>query len=287
MSMEDVHDLAKEETSRMLEMKMTPRKDAATGVNVPSVSRTFDTKSCSPCTKESRVFLRPTERSDSMIVYLNMETGRVETYKQVTNDMFMAELAGSAKRQMLLNNPLERKSSLHEMRSRVTAMAIVRKLGLHVGEGEGIMEAIQTSIECAVDKEVQGKWREMDPSLSLWDIALLEHDCASDELRLHQPCRYHMDGNGSHYLETYCTFPKIRAGGESGETCFAQNKGGTALLPLVHHGFAVENRPGIDVLHVKLTGTLHAGDNSRGLHNYSKVKGAFKKKRDKRSRRNI
>lgn len=287
MSMEDVEELAKEETSRILDMKMTGRKDAATGVNVPNVSRTFDTRSCSPCTKESRIFLRATERTDSTVVYLNMETGRVETYKQVTNDMFMSEMAGGAKRRMLMTNSLERKCSLYEMRSRVTAMAIVRKLGLYVGEGEGIMDVLETSIHCAVEKDVQERWWDVDKTLSLWDIALLEHDCASDELRLHQPCRYHVDGNGGHCLETYGTFPKVREGMREGETSMVSHTQRTALLPLVHQGFAVENRPGVDVLHVKLTGTVHAGDNSRGVHNYSKVKGAFKKKREKRKYRNV
>ena len=272
--------LARKESEGMVEMKTCTRKGAAGGNHIPNQSRTFDSKSCSACTKDDRVFLssRKTRtqlgaNTNTGVLYLNHDTGRVQHYGQVSTDLFMTDLSTVAKRRMLETDSLERASSLQEMRSRIQSMAIVHRMGLQV-PGNDVFRALQDAIMfVSSNVDVVEKWRKFDKHLSLWDAVLLEHDCSSGESRLHQPCRYHEDGNDGHWLETYVAMPKV---------CVNQHGAGysrevvqdalPADVSLVHQGFAVRTQPGLELLHLNLSETHHAADGRRGRDNYTRVK---------------
>ena len=216
--------------------------------------------------------------TNSAQFYLNHDTGRVEHYGQVSTDLYMADLSATAKRKMLESDALEHTCALKEMKSRVKAIALVHVMGLDV-PANNTFASLEEAIYIASLEKVHNKWQRVDHELTVWDIVLLELDCMTGESRLHQPCRYHEDGNNADWLETYVTMPKIsvtqHGAGYSRETV---TNAAPADISLVHQGFLARTRPGRDILHLNLSDTHHAADTRRGRSNYAKVKGSYKKK---------
>ena len=112
--------------------------------------------------------------------------------------------------------------------------------------------------------------------MSIWKSVLLEYALTTGEMRNHENLKAHVDGNTSHFMETMTIF-----GRNHNSDHFANSKSSSrfvnevdnAKLVLLYCNTTLEIECGNDIIHSKLTNTVHVADRSRCSRNISKVHG--------------
>lgn len=178
-----IYHVSREEASRIEEMRMYKRSGPAGGFVIPSQLQLFDRMSCTPCTKQRRMFLRMGEgrSTDCPLVYVNPKTGSIAKFSQLYNDVYMTKLTPTEKREKLRMSMHWRVKSICEMESRLQALAIVEHLGLYKKSKNKnpLMQALKATLCKLCDAHVVDFWRVVDPQLSMWEITMLEYSCST------------------------------------------------------------------------------------------------------------
>ena len=105
-----------------------------------------------------------------------------------------------------------RVKTIAEMDSRIKTMATVNEFDLCPVEDSWTkaIHKIKKVLDVVDDQSsgIERSWKRVDPNLSLWDIFLLEYACRTGEMQNHEPMATHVDGNTSHFLESYFAIGK-------------------------------------------------------------------------------
>jgi hypothetical protein len=156
-------------------------------------------------------------------------------------------------------------------RIRVISAAVMLKL-TPTGVGvNSIWQKLITAIQSG-NSESFKEWQQADVTLSYWEVILLEWATSTGEMRNHEACHSHEDGNKSHFMETMWLGGKVDTKDPTGCTTKVQAMtSGKLVLPL--QGVVLDIRCGTDLLHLALTNTMHAPDETRDCCNFSRVHG--------------
>lgn len=240
----------------------------------------YDQKYSCPAAKKHRLFWRSLHSFATGLHfrYLNEEKDSLVEFNGYYRDPYMARLNKSRKRKELWVDAPKRRKTILEMQSRLKALAIAKHLGLdrQCGMGKKLewKDRAWDTFEFAVERLpfVWQVWKEIDESLDIFEIVLLEWASATGEMRNHQAVACHVDANTSHFMESMTLFGKAPPGSCVPCTTAVENlHPGFLSFPLL--GFAVEFRCGRDVLHLQLSRTMHVPDRSRDRFNWSWVHG--------------
>ena len=273
LSNEDIVDISRSETIRISKLTTEKRPGAAGGFSIPSIDPQYDSKYCSDCTKENRVFIRGprSKATNTCVRYVNPDTDQVEEYGSVYADPYMYRGDKRAKSKTLKVRESERNKTLAEMKSRLRAMVIIETTKL-IPNGQ-VWGSFIDSIRRAEHKI--SDWQSINSSLSFFDIVLLEYACGTGEMRNHQALATHIDKNTSHPLESYTLWGKVPMINDNHGYCTSRLVGGmvSGKLSLPNVGVALVSRCGRDAWHLVLNDTMHAADPSRDQYNWSWVHG--------------
>jgi hypothetical protein len=163
------------------------------------------------------------------------------------------------------------------MMSRIRTPSVLEMLKLtRPTEKKGVWEGVWDTIIAAIKKngnsESINEWKRVDCELSHWEIVLLEWAASTGEMRNHEACHSHEDGNNSHFLETVWFGGKVDLKDQSSSTTKAKGMtSGKLVLPI--QGVTLDVRCGSDLLHLSLKNTMHAADETRNRLNFSRVHG--------------
>jgi hypothetical protein len=159
------------------------------------------------------------------------------------------------------------------MTSRFRILCVCEILELTPPARAGV-ESVWLNLRSAIERisDSHREWNQACDHLSNWEIVLLEWATSSGEMRNHQACYCHEDGNKSNLLETMWLGGKVR--GNDKTTSTTKVKGmtnGKLVLPI--QGLVFDIQCGRDLLHLALTNTMHVPDDTRNCYNYSRVHG--------------
>jgi len=210
------------------------------------------------------------------LMYWNAHTKKVVQLNGIYRDLHMSLNKKGQKRDILIANPDVRKKTIAEMKSRMKALIITIRMGLYYhSPAYKKSKTFWGSLQQAMDLALLSRsfWESVDSSLSLLDIVCLEYAATTGEMKNYEPVAAHQDGNSSHYLESMTIFAKLPMPrqGQSCTSLVSQMVPGILAVPM--HGFAFKITCGRDVLHSRLTGTVHVADYTRNDRNFSWVHG--------------
>ena len=123
------------------------------------------------------------------------------------------------------------------------------------------------------------EWTDIDPSLSEWEIFLLEYSLMTGEIANDAPLAAHLDKSKGHLIETMFYVAKIDPNDPRNNTDLAESCEqmiGQTMMPF--QGAAWQLRPTRDVLHANFQHTTHVADSDRGHTNISVAKHSRAKK---------
>ena len=157
------------------------------------------------------------------------------------------------------------------MRLCVIAAVLMLKLNPTGVCVDSIWQNLITAIQSG-NSESFKEWKQEDVTLSYWEIILLEWATSTGEMRNHEACHSHKDGNKSHLIETMWLGGKVNVKDPAGCTTKVQEMtSGKLVLPM--QGVVLDIRCGTDLLHLALADTMHAPDETRDRCNFSRVHG--------------
>ena len=210
ISNESVVAICKQETEHISLLETAKRCGPSGGYANPSTDSKFDYISCTPITKENRVFHKNKTGNSTQLTcrYFNGLTQRIVDFEQVYTDPFMARYNKKEKRDGLLQHKCVREKTIVEMKSRVKALVLVDHLGLVNSSfpGRSMAGLDQAFDRYAINEQC---WIEADPGLSPFEMVLLEYACGTGEMRNHQALAAHKDSNKSHFMESMTLFGRI------------------------------------------------------------------------------
>jgi hypothetical protein len=272
ISNEAIYQLSAQETKSVMEMETGSRQGCAGGRFHFSDNVDHDVASLSAATKHSRVFIVNEKSASTKLecVYINYgKGGEAVRYPSVYNDVLMKRLKAKEKKEVAMNCKYHREKYLSEMKSRLRCFLVMDYFGL-----ENVNCDHWTSfLEAASKTSKLQEWQMNDPTLSLFDCALLEWCCSTGEMRNHQALSVHTDGNKSHSVETMQAFgrldPSCAHMGKSRQVSFFRD----AILCALWEMVAMRIRCGRDIWHLSLAHTYHLPDRSRDKYNTTWVHG--------------
>ncbi len=260
------------ETERIKDMVKGKRQGPASGFYLlPHSILDTESSSLSKVTQNDRVFDRgPNQNSTGNTVrYSNWQNER----KSITayRDQNMQRFDHSSKTKEALTASCYRHLLIKEMMSRMQAIVVAIILDLApAAEEYNVWNALIIAI--AQIDETSEKWMEIDETLTQWEIILLEWATSTGEMRNHEACHAHTDGNKSHFLETMWLGGKVHTNNTRSSTKIVDEMtNGKLALPF--QGIVFDIRCGRDFLHLALTETIHAADETRDRCNWSRVHG--------------
>jgi hypothetical protein len=243
----------------------------------------FDPQSLSPITRNQRHLLWVPGSNTCAVktVYAKKDSGTIKVFNSVYNDPIMRRVDKAEKRETLLSCEISRAVTILEMKSRLKALTLVHRLGLHAKPStkpsakKQKTDTVAANFKAAVTKAVASwsEWKSCDASLGLFDMCLLEYAAGTGEMRNHQALSAHKDGNKSHFLETMTLFGRCRIPPNFSSYCKMAFEMKDGQLALLYDGVVLRFRCGVDVLHMNLDQTFHVPDPSRNSDNWSRVHG--------------
>ena len=269
--------MGEEENKAIKQMDKGGRQGPASGYSpLPHNTTCFDPKSLSSITQSDRMVARePNSKTTANAVSYKKRNGKRTIYKSAYRDMNMSRFSKLTKKKEALRSNCFRDLLIKEMTSRLRHQAAAKMLNLTPDEGvSSIWKNIAVAIDrCKPDSHRVKEWQEAAGiALSYWEVILLEWACSSGEMRNHEACHCHFDGNKSHFMETMWLGGKVDVKDQTACTTKVQAmKNGKLVLPV--QGLVFDIRCGSDVLHLALTNTLHIADETRDRFNFSRVQG--------------
>jgi hypothetical protein len=103
---------------------------------------------------------------------------------------------------------------------------------------------------------------------------MFEWATSTGEMRNHEACHAHTDGNKSHFLETTWLAGKVDSNSNNARnstTVVDEMTNGKLSLPF--QGVAFDIRCGTDFMHLALANTIHTPDETHDCCNWSRVHG--------------
>jgi len=204
--------------------------------------------------------LYPTEEhltsTNLNVVYFD-KNEKLTDWGGIYADVKQRRLDKSSKRKEAKKYQIYRKALKEEMKSRMQAFAII--LGLGLDTFPRLFGTFQEAMDRVQIKSCQMEWHEVDPTLTLFEILLLEYACGTGEMRNHQALAAHVDANKSHPLESMILYDR-----------FGSDKPGSLMIP--QKGIGIVMEPGT-LVHLQLGNTMHVPDSSRNEQNWTKVHG--------------
>lgn len=255
-SIEDIVSISLSEMDSIENEEMAKRYGAAGGVKITRIKST----SLSPVTRgqEATLFASGPAGVNMSVAYRN-DAGKVQYYGSVYNDLYMKRLSKSEKRKEAKADPVYRRILTQEMRTRIFCEAVLAQLDFPLFS-------------------VTGKWlqplHQLLRSGFCFEDALLEWSLSTGEMRNHQACHAHEDGNRSAGIECLSLFGRVLQSMSSDLSMIdllRNMQDGYLYFPI--DGVVARLRCGLDTVHCSLENTLHVADNSRDKHNWSRVHG--------------
>jgi hypothetical protein len=271
--------IAEEEDPAIKGMEKGKRAGAASGFSIlPHCTSCYDPSSLSTATHNDRELVRgPKQMSTACTVQCtNSEGRRIEDF-QVHGDMNMSRFCKAKKKLAALGSASYRKILILEMTSRIRVLSLTMMLKLTRRpdvEVKCIWHRIIMAINNVNSKsDSSNEWKRVDGMLSHWEIIMLEWATSTGEMRNHEACHAHEDGNKSHFLETMWLGGKSDAKDKTTSTTKVKGMtNGKLVRPI--QGVVFDIRCGSDLLHLCLKNTMHhAPDETRDRCNFSRVHG--------------
>lgn len=271
---EDIVAMSHHETSgSIVSFDQAKRQSTAAGFLIPPLSTSHDPIQMTVCTKDNRVFLRK-ESSNSTYataLYINRDSQSVEKVDSVYNDIHMARYSKAQKRRQAEQFASYRRTLCPEMESRLRAKSVLAHYGIEQGD---LWKSVNDACARSKDRVVVGHWKAIDPTISQWQIFLLEYGCSTGEMRNHQALKAHTDGNKRHTLESMTLFAKVSDKDVVVDTASTLvSKMPRGKLIMLQEGVAIDMACGRDVIHCNLKHTLHLADETRDSINWTRVHG--------------
>jgi hypothetical protein len=270
---EDTAQMGIEEDVSIRSMATGARMGAASGyLMLPHDTTCFDPRSLSVATQNERALFRgDNHNSTAVSVDYITRRGRKRRWASTYRDMYMSRITTISKKQEALLSSCYRRLLIKEMLSRVRCLAAASLLQLT----PLTLAQPWKKLEDAIDRRhslASNKWHLCDRSLTCWEAILLEWACSTGEMRNHEACCTHQDGNKSHFMETMWLGGKSDPTDTSASTSKVRAMtNGKLVLPV--EGLVIDIKCGHDFLHLGLKKTMHVPDNTRNHHNWSRVHG--------------
>lgn len=275
---EDIVTMGQEENASIKDMVKGERQGAASGFFLlPHNTFCYDSRSLSAATRNDRILSRGTTNlSTAASVHYTNATGDRKHYGSAYRDMNMSRLSKGSKRLAALKSDCYRRVLIKEMSSRIRVLSVCQLLNLTPPwDGEVPVSSVWDKLIAAIHSSSSDsfkQWQVGDPTLSHWEVVLLQWATSTGEMRNHEACSTHVDGNTAHFLETMWLGGKV----DSKDPTTSSTKvklmtNGQLALPL--HGVVFDICCGSDLLHLALSNTMHAPDETRDRCNYSRVHG--------------
>jgi hypothetical protein len=271
---EDIVEMGIDEDKSIKEMVKGARMGAASGfLLLPHNTTCFDPQSLSVGTHNQRELFRGVNHKSTALSvdYTAPATGKRIRWASAYRDMNMSRFSHDSKKRMALVSPCYRRLLIKEMSSRLRCLSVTSLFHLNPLGGPNIWQQLIAAI-VGRNSASSHQWQTADASVSCWEAILLEWACKTGEMRNHEACRTHQDGNKSHFMETMWLGGKSDSKAATSST--AQVKAmtnGKLVLPI--QGVVFDIRCGRDFLHMGLKVTMHVPDETRDHLNWSRVHG--------------
>jgi hypothetical protein len=248
------------------------RSGFSTGIGLPPLEQLYDYKAFSQATKDTpRVYCESGSTYKTVYQSNNpRNTNRPEVSFGHKGDMKGRKFSKEERLVLLERYSALRNMSTEKLKSRIRACVAIYYLGLDNNNKScvcSIMAQLQQAINDVLQNNMFEHWRKMDPSLSLWDIILLEWATHSEECCNFMATAVHKDGAGRDF-ESMMVFGLVEDNNLApASTITKEMTGGLTVLPI--QGVAFYTRPGITVLHMRLDHTAHVSDATRNTAHFA------------------
>jgi hypothetical protein len=251
-SFNDVTKISLREMVSIDEKERSPRDGAAGGIKLPETqSRSMSRVTQGP---EATMFASGPKGTAMGVAYRN-DNGQVKYYGSVYNDLLMDRLSKEDKTMEARNYPSYRRVLIQEMRTALVCVAVLCYIGFAPFSRSKIW---LPWLKCHYDPEKN------------FDDLLLDWALSSGEMRNHQACFAHIDGNKSEGIECLSVLGRIDPSGTRNKLA-TNTVNGYLYFPLDR--FVLEINTNTDTIHCKLENTIHLPDPSRDIKNWSRVHG--------------
>lgn len=202
--------------------------------------------------------------------YRNATHGGIKDVS-VYNDIMMTPLTPAGKKREMQNHAAWRNKNIALGRSRLRAFAVVLDMGLDQVDTSkkktqyAFWDKFRCAIRRASTQSVFQRWKKVDPSLSSFDITLMEWMSMEVDQLNGQALYCHTDGNPVHQIETMISHGRVAANDSTPTHRLVQNMVPADLaLPIQGVTLRMAQR---DVAHLQLANVPHVPDHSRNLAN--------------------
>jgi hypothetical protein len=262
----DILKIGLDETRRANDSIKNQRSGSAGGYTYPST----DSKSLTKVTQnEETLFIPAVEAVGLAIAYYNDDEDKDVFFNGVYNQMYMNRFDDKMKKEYIKNCSATRRMYVQQMITRLQSIVI----GCHFGilDKATVLSGFNTILKDWNTNKLVLFFRREFFARPLEGV-LLAWACTTGEMRNHQACAAHVDGNKSHVVESMVYFGRVNGEKDGAAVSVVeQMEDGYVFFP--NNKIFTKMKCGKQFMHCSLKKTIHVADESRNKSNMSFVHG--------------